>query len=261
MKGYSLARKSWYVCRIIDIFYKTKSMETLTKRSFFVLAATLAFSSLHAQTADDIVNNYLTAIGGKDAIANVKSIVMSGSTEVMGNEGNTSVTIVVGKGYKTESDFNGQKVVQCITSTSGWGLNPFMGMSTPTALPAEQVKASQMQLQITPLIGYAANGYKIELSGKDSADYKIKMSGNGRDIYFYINQKTSLMDKFTTSINAQGQTIDITISFSDYRKLDGGLMVPYVQVGEYPGATLTTTFKTITVNSTVDPTVFDMPKS
>lgn len=236
-------------------------METLTKRSFFVLAATLAFSSLRAQTADDIVNKYVAAIGGKDAISSVKSIVMQGATEVMGQDGNTSVTILIGKGYKTESDFNGQKVIQCITPNGGWGLNPFMGMSTPTALPADQVKASQMQLQLNPLVNYAASGYKIELAGQDSADYKIKMSGNGREILFFVNQKTSLLDKFTTSINAQGQTIDITISFSDYRKIDGGLVFPYVQVGEYPGATLTTTFKTITVNSTVDPTVFDMPKS
>ena len=261
MKGNLLPINFRYVCRIIDIIYKTKSMETLTKRSFFVLATTLAFSSLHAQTADDIVNKYVTAIGGKDAIANVKSVVMQGSTEVMGGEGNTTVTIVVGKGYKTESDFNGQKVIQCITSTGGWGLNPYMGMQTPTALPAEQVKASQMQLQLNPLVGYAASGYKIDLAGKDFADYKIKMSGNGRDIVFYINQKTSLLDKFSTTISAQGQSIDITISFSDYRKIDGGLLFPYVQVGEYPGATLTTTFKTINVNTTVDPTTFDMPKS
>ena len=236
-------------------------MKTLTKRSFFALAAMLAFSSLHAQTADDIVNKYVAAIGGKDAIASVKTMVMSGSTEVQGAEGTTTVTIVAGKGFKNESDFNGQKVIQCITPTQGWGLNPYMGMSTPTALPEEQVKASQMQLQLVPLASYATNGYKIELSGKDTADYKVKMSGFGREITFFINQKTYLLDKFNTTISANGQSIDITISFSDYRKVDGGLLFPYVQTGEYPGATLTTNFKTITVNSTVDPTIFDMPKS
>ena len=261
MKGRLPLGNSHYVCRIIDIFYKTKSMKTLTKCSFFVLTALLAFSTLRAQTADDIVNKYVAAIGGKDAIASVKTIVMTGTTEVMSNEGATTVTIVVGKGYKTESDFNGTKAISCITPTQGWGQNPYMGMPTPTPLPAEQVKASQGQLQIAPLANLAASGAKIELAGKDSADYKIKLSAEGRDITFFVNQKTYLLDKLTTTINAQGQSIDITVSFSDYRKVDGGMMIPYVQMAEYPGATLTTTFKTVTVNSTVDPSVFEMPKS
>src|ERR1700742_4026439 len=100
-------------------------METLIKRSFFVLASVLAFSTLRAQTADEIVNKYVAAIGGKEALENVKSLVMAGSTSVMGNEGNTTVTIVVGKGYKSESDFAGTKVVNCVTPTQGWTINPY----------------------------------------------------------------------------------------------------------------------------------------
>src|SRR5580692_13013224 len=98
-----------YVCRIIDILYKTKSMETLRMRSFFVLAALLAFTTLHAQTADDIVNKYTAAIGGKDAITGVKSLILESSVSVMGNDMTSTTTIVVGKGYKNESDFRSEE--------------------------------------------------------------------------------------------------------------------------------------------------------
>ncbi|HEV3412830.1 MAG TPA: hypothetical protein VG101_10140 [Puia sp.] len=235
-------------------------METLTKRSFFVLAALLAFTTLRAQTADDIVNKYVTAIGGKDALSNVKSLVMTGTTSVMGNDGNSTVTLVVGKGYKSDMDFAGTKVINCITPTQGWTLNPFMGAATPTAIPDEQLKGGQIQLQLDPLANAAALGYKVEFVGKDSADFKLKLSGNGQNITFFINQTTSLLDKFMTTVSGGGQSIDITISFSDYRKLDGGLMYPFSQTAEYPQATLAFAYKTATVNSTIDPSVFDMPK-
>jgi len=236
-------------------------METLRKRSFFVLAALMAFTTLKAQTADDIISKYVTAIGGKDAVAGVKSLVMTGNIEAMGSDGNTTVTLDVGKGYKSESDIGGTKFTNCYTPTQGWVLNPYMGATTPTAIPDEQLKTFQIQLQLDPLANYAANGYKVELAGKDTADYKIHLTGNGTDRTYYINQKTYLVDKFTSTVNAGGQSLDINISLSDYRKLDGGLMFPYSQVLEYPQATLTITFKTITVNPTIDPSVFAMPKS
>src|SRR5580658_8040803 len=104
-----------YVCRIIDILYKTKSMETLRKRSFFALAALLALTTtLRAQTADDIVNKYVAAIGGKDALSSVKSLTIQATSTIMGNDGPTTITIVVGQGYKSASEFGGSKIVTCV---------------------------------------------------------------------------------------------------------------------------------------------------
>jgi hypothetical protein len=234
-------------------------MKTLRKRSFFVLAALLAFTTLHAQTADDIVNKYTAAIGGKDAITGVKSLILESSVSVMGNDMPSTTTIVVGKGYKNESDFNGTKIVQCVSEKGGWLLNPNpMSPSGPTAMTDDQVKAAKVQLQVNPLANYAANGYKVELLGKDSADYKLKMTGNTVDVTYYINMKTYLIDKAVSkSPSGDGET---TINFSDYRKTDGGMMYPYAETLDLPNFSLAITFKKITVNSTIDPTVFDMPK-
>src|SRR6185312_8098818 len=99
-------------------------METLIKRSFFVLASTLTLSSLHAQTADDIVNKYTTAIGGKEVIDNTKSMIVEATTSVMGNDGDTKTTVLYGKGYKNESNFGGTQIVTCVTPTGGWMINP-----------------------------------------------------------------------------------------------------------------------------------------
>jgi hypothetical protein len=236
-------------------------MITLSKRSLFVLTALLAFSTLRAQTADDIVNKYVAAVGGKDAIGSVKSLIIESSLQVMGNDLPSTVTVLVGKGYKSESDFQGAKYIQCFTDKGGWMVNAMAGAPTPTAMPDEQAKAGKLQLQVDPLANYQASGYKIELIGKDSADYKLKMTGSGVDVMYYINMKTNLTDKVVSHTSMGGQDGETTISFSDYRKTDGGLLYPYATTVETPQITLAITIKKITVNPTVDPTIFDMPKN
>jgi hypothetical protein len=235
-------------------------METLRKHSFFVLAGLLAATTLHAQTADDVVNKYVSAVGGKDAISGVKSLIVESNMAVMGQDAPSTTTILVGKGYKTETDFNGSKLINCVTPTGGWMVNPFQGAATPTAMPEDQFKSSKINLQVDPLANYAANGFKIELQGKDSADYKIRMTGGVTDAVYYINMKTSLMDKVVSHTNMGGQDADITITFSDYKKLDNGLMYPHSTNLDLPQVSLAITVKKVTVNPDIDPKIFDMPK-
>jgi Domain of unknown function (DUF4292) len=259
MKGKNPAGICHYVCCMLDILYKNKYMETLMKRSFFVLIALLGMTTLHAQSVDDIVGKYVDALGGKDVLASVKSMIIESTVDVAGNEAPSTTTILVGQGYKSVTDFNGTQIIQCINSTGGWSVNPMAGQNTPTAMPADLAKASQMQLQLSPLANYAANGYKVEMIGKDSSDYKLRMTAASATVTYYINAKTYLIDKLVTqSAAAQGQ--ETTITFSDYKKTDGGYIFPFAQSLELPQFTLTITHKKVTVNPTIDPTIFNMPK-
>ncbi|MEP6725911.1 MAG: hypothetical protein ABJC98_08855, partial [Bacteroidota bacterium] len=94
--------------------------------SFLSLVLFIA-AVLHAQTADEIVNKHIDAIGGKDKIKQITSVYLEGTTQVMGNENPTTITILNGKGYKSESDFNGQKAIQSYTDKGGWSVNPMGG--------------------------------------------------------------------------------------------------------------------------------------
>lgn len=236
-------------------------METLRKPSFFVLAALLACTNLHAQTADEIVNKYVDAIGGKPAIENIKTLYIESDVEVMGNSLPSITWIVNGKGYKNEVDFNGNKIVNCVSDKGGWTINPMMGSTTATAIPDEQMKTMKGQMNVGgPLYDYAAKGNKIELTGQDSADYKIKLTIPSATTVFYINKKTYYIDKSVTNANMMGQDVEITAAFSDYRKLDGGYVLGFSQSITQPQYTLNITHKKVEVNKTIEPTIFDMPK-
>jgi hypothetical protein len=247
---------------MINIFYKNKYMKTLIKRSFFILLVPVGMTTLHAQTVDDITAKYVDAIGGKTVLASIKSLTIESSIDVMGQEAPSTTYILVGKGFKSETDIQGQKMVQALTPDGGWMINPMAGSSTAQALPADQAKASIMQLEIpsNPLANYAAKGIKVELIGKDSADFKLQATTPGVTSTYYINMKTYLLDKQVSKISAGGQDVETTVSYSDYKKTDSGYVIANTSTLELPQITLTINIKKVTVNGTIDPAIFAMPK-
>jgi len=233
---------------------------------FFI--ALIVFTGLRAQTADEIIDKYVAAIGGKDKLNSIKSVYIESSIEVMGNEASSTTYILNGKGYKSETDFSGQKIIQCITEKGGWMVNPMMGQTTAEELPKEQLKGSQSQLQVGgALFNYAAKGASVELQGKEDMNgvsaYKIKLTTKDSAIItYYIDPTTYYTLKAVTVINANGQQMETSIGFSNYQKTDFGYVVPMTQQLNLPqGISLTITNKKVEINKEIDPKIFEMPKS
>ena len=239
-------------------------MKTLST-ALLLLIFTCSAGILKAQSADDVVKQYIKALGGKDAIIGVKTVYEEGAIEVMGNEAPSTTYIVNGKGFKNQVDFNGQQIIQVVTDKGGWMINPMMGATTATEMPAEQLKSSRMQLDIGgPLLDYASKGNKVELIGKDTANgasvNKLKVTTKDSIVMtMYIDASTGYLTRVLTPI--PGQDGQITINYSDYKKVDGGFMMPFGQQVILPQITIGMVVKKVEINKTVDPAIFDMPKS
>src|ERR1700753_3248703 len=110
----------------------------ITKFYFLLLTAISLGFTVKAQTADDIIGKYINAVGGKDKIGQIKSLYTEATVNVMGSDNPATVTVLVGKGYRSEAEINGSKIVQCYTDKGGWSINPFAGSSDPAPMPDEQ---------------------------------------------------------------------------------------------------------------------------
>jgi len=224
-------------------------------------AMLVASITVNAQTADDIISKHLDAIGGKEKLAQVKSIVIEATVNAMGNDAPAKTTLLVGKGFKTETEMMGQQVVQTVTDKGGWAITPQTGGSAQ-AIPDEQYASAKGSLYTDPFLDYAANGYTVELKGTEGGAYKLELkSANNAVTTYYIDSTTYNITKAVTSINMMGNDIDLTYSFSDFKKTDFGITRAYTTEIAYGSMfSMTSTVKTITINSDVDPKVFEMPK-
>ena len=225
---------------------------------------------VQGQTADEIINKYIDARGGKEKLNAVKVLYMEGSRQMMGSEIPVKVTVVQGKLFRTDFEFGGSSGYSIVTPTQGWSYVPMRSQSVDQ-IPADALKGMQGQLDIAgPLVDYAAKGNKVELQGKETVDgkeaYKIKLTtAAGRDIIYYIDTNTNLLiqSKATAAPmgrNANAVPQEIITNYSDYKSIDGVL---FPQTIANPGSGMqggSTTFDTIVINKTISEDQFKPAK-
>jgi outer membrane lipoprotein-sorting protein len=221
------------------------------------------FSTVRAQTADEIINKYVNAMS-KDKLDQLKSAYIVGSVQMMGNETPSTTSILNGKGYRLEYESQGQKVIQVFTDKGGWQINPMMGSNTPQPLPDEMFKESRGQIYLTgPLYNYAEKGNKVELVGKEGNAYKLKViNTDSIETVVYIDATTYYLTKLTRTGHFMGQPMEVTITFSDFKKTDLGTVFPFSTEINIGGQfSITTTVNKVELNKPIDPAIFEMPKS
>jgi outer membrane lipoprotein-sorting protein len=236
------------------------------KRILLLVAILTGASSAYAQTADQIIAKHIDAIGGKDKLNTITSVHMESTVEAMGISGPSTTTILNGKGFRNESEFNGQKVVTVYTDKGGWTINPFAGSTDPQALSDEQYKASEDDIYIEPFYKYAERGSKVELLGQEKLGdinaYKIKLTNKDNSAAtYYLDPSTYQIIQITGTTNMMGQDMDVKTTCSDYTKTDYGFVVPKtIQVNIGDQFTMTTKLDKFEVNQPVDASIFEMKK-
>ena len=218
------------------------------------------------QTAEEIVAKYIDAMGGKDQINKVTSMSTEGTLDAMGSTGTIKHTLLVGKGSKAEIEVQGTTVVMCVTDSTGWSINPMTGNYNAEYMAPEAYKASKDEIYVDGAFAdYAKKGYKLVLDGQLTLGninaYKVLVtSPDSVTTQYFFDPETGYMVQLVQTSNMGGQPMDITFGFSDFRKTDAGIVIPYKIETNYGGQFFVTeNVSKVDFNQPVDPAIFAKP--
>ncbi|HYF33327.1 MAG TPA: hypothetical protein VD993_19515 [Chitinophagaceae bacterium] len=239
-----------------------------TLQAAFAGMLLLGSAYVHAQTADEVVNKHIAAVGGANVIGSIKTITLEGELIANGTTFTNKVYAISGKAFKSEVTLPEQQIsiLECITTDGGWTLNPFAGMTEAQPMPADRVKAAQGDLDIGgKLYKYKEKGSTVELAGNESVDgvntIKLKLKDKeGKETMYYLDPTSYYILKAETSTTGpDGQAVSIVSNFSDYRKTDIGYVVAFKRVRNV-GMEIVNNINKVEFNKEIDPKVFEMPK-
>ncbi len=235
----------------------------------FVLSSV---GSAAAQTADEIVDKTVTALGGSAALGKLTSRSSTGTMAIATPNGDItgSVEILTEAPNKSRTLINldlsavgaGSMVLdQRFDGTAGYALDSMRGNREITGGQLDLMKQNVFP---TPFVGYKERGTKMDLVGKEKVGdrdaYALKVtpaSGPVSRVFIDAQSYLPIKSVVTVSLPEVGE-VEQTIEFSDYRAVDG-VQVPFQVKGTSAVQTFTITISMVNHNVKVDETLFAKP--
>ena len=120
-----------------------------------------------AQTVDEIVARHVAARGGREALAAVRTLRMTGRAIAgPGREAIVRREIARPGRIRTEFVFQGTTGVYVWDGSTGWRVSPLDGSLEPEPLSAEAAALSAEQADFEgPLVDWKSKGHTVELVG------------------------------------------------------------------------------------------------
>lgn len=249
-------------------------MRHVLRTCVFAAAILSASASAFAQTADDIVEKHLAALGGRAALAKITSQSATGSISVATQMGDIPGTVEISRKAPNKSrslmvlDLSALGasenlvVDQRCDGVTGWASNSMQG---DRDLSGDQLQGLVNSHFPSPLMDYKEAGGKVELTGKDTvggraAHVLLWTPKTGPATRFFVDAETFHIVKSiaTANIPEAGGPIEQTTETKDYRDVDG-IQIPFSVTIVNPMQTVTITLQKVEINKDLDDAIFAKP--
>jgi hypothetical protein len=241
-----------------------------TLKTLFILLLIASAVPATAQTADEIIANYLENTGGAEAWNELQGIKMTASVNAQGME--IPVEIYQTKDGKqlVKINLQGQEMVQLSFDGEKMWTTNFMTMQ-PEEADAEATDNMKKTIKDfpTPFLNYKEKGFTVELIGTETMEgtetFKVKLTQEPVMVdgveepnvsYYYFEAENFVPIAVEGEIRQgpmKGQMSKSTMS--DYQEVDG-LYFPFsMSQGPQP-----ITIKEIVLNPEIDTALFAMPE-
>jgi hypothetical protein len=196
-------------------------------KQLFIIIFFFCFSAIYAQNVDDVVNQHIQALGGKEKLNTLKTIQLKGI--LFPELANIPVTVTKEhlRLFRQESKNNDAgRSLLLVKKDMGYIVNP-LNRNELRKMDSEELSCYQNFLDIqSPFLDYKIKGTKIEYNGmdmvNDTACVVLKCNfQNGLTVKYSLSITTFLVMRMYYKIPYMGQQIEGICDFSDYKKVDG----------------------------------------
>lgn len=235
-----------------------------------IVLVVVSAGSAFAQTADEVVEKHLAALGGRDALNKLTSRKATGTVTVTTPNGDLSgpfesfakkpnkSRVHISLDLSALGAAGTMDLDQRFDGTNGFILN---SMSGNTDMPAAQAANVRNNLFPSSLLTYKETGVKLELQPKEDVAGKkaivlLSTPRSGSPVKMYFDPDTYLLMKSVTTVtSAEMGSLEQTSEFSDYRTVDG-VKVPFHLVNSNAAQTVTIKLTTVEHNVAIDDAMF-----
>jgi outer membrane lipoprotein-sorting protein len=222
------------------------------------------------QTADEVVEKHLAALGGREALGKLTSRKTTGTITVATEAGDIpgSAELYVKQPNKSRAFMKldlsamgaGEMTIdQRFDGSTGSMMNSMQG---DTAITGNQLENMRNNVFPSALLNYKAAGTKVELQDKAKLGDKdaivlLITPKSGSPIRMFLDPDTYLIARTVTTINSpqMGGDVETIVDLSDYRAVDG-VKVPFHVVNSNPMQTLTIKVDKVEHNVPIDDAMF-----
>lgn len=198
------------------------------KKVVLLFAFLAAVYILNAQSLDEILRQYSAAINS-EKLASTKTIRITGKMSSMGMQMPMVMYMKNPNKIKVTYSFNGQDMVSVFDGEKGYMMNPLMGSAEPVELTGEQLKQVQNNNAFrNELLSYYKNKQVTlegaeDVNGSPANKLRISVDG-GNPVYMFLDKKTGLIVKTSTTVEQMGTTMNIDSYMTDYVDTKGVVM-------------------------------------
>lgn len=189
-------------------------------------------SVLNAQTAEQIAEKYVNAIGGAAKLQAIKSRKADITLNISGVQ-LAGVLYEDNKNRsKVEFNFQGMKIINAYDGKTAWAQSPPEGMPEPTKLTGAQADAMAQSEFLSEFVNHKSRGMKLEMKGEEELEgksyYRVDLtSPKGKQTKYYFDKETSLIAA-TKEMSPVGQ--ETTSFLTEYKEFDGIKMATLITV-------------------------------
>jgi len=206
-------------------------------------------------TAEKVIEKYITAIGGSEAISAVKEYALDGNMTIQGMSLNMKMFNRRPNHQCIETYMNGNLMSKTVFNGEAGKMVSPMGEKKLEGEMLENMKAESI---LFPETQFAELGYKLELLGADNVDgedvVKLKVVGpTGKEQTTFYSRSTGLKVKEVTQ-SPQGAAISTFVEYAEVK----GVKFPKKISQTVGPQNFDIVFESIKVNEGIDASKFDI---